>query len=163
MKNMIPCVGFELLYSPLERDCLDNLAQSLHSRSSELSFDVVQEVKQGKEIFMLFSNKQGPTQHIQARVEKCIKLDDGHYRVTLKTRPDSDVLADNGDMICLPINKGPSTAVEIILVCPSCHNKTSFRFIATQDGDWDKGILPIYNCGSCGTTRAMIGLLNNNN
>lgn len=162
MNKPIPCVGFELLYSPLDRDCVENLAQSLHTRSNEFIFDVVQKVEQGQEMLMLFSNKHGPTEHLIAEVIKCTMLSDDEYQVTLKTRSDAGVVTDSTDLICLPINKGPATAREISLVCPCCHNMTSFQFIATQDGDWEKGILPIYNCASCGTTRAMIGLLTTN-
>lgn len=89
-------------------------------------------------------------------------LDEDHYQVTLITRPDSRVLLDHADLICLPIIKGISTAIQMTLMCPSCKNKTPFRYIDNQGGDWESGILPIYNCGSCGTTHAMIGLISSN-
>ena len=163
MTRTIICVGFELQYSPLHRDCVDNLAQSLHSITSEFCFDVIQAVSVGQEIIMLFSNKQIPTQHLLAQVVKCVPLDDSHYRITLKTQADTTIRIDNADLICLPICKGPSTASAITLICPSCNNKTPFHFIANQGGDWERGILPIYNCGACGTTRTMIGLVNHCN
>jgi DNA-directed RNA polymerase subunit RPC12/RpoP len=162
MHNLIPCVGFELQYSPLQRDSVENFANSLHSNTSEFVFDVFQSVEVGKDILMLFSNKQEPTQQILAEVLTCIRLEDEHYRLTLKIRPDSRILIDKVDLICLPIIKGPSTAQQMTLECPSCSSISPFRFIATQEGDWDNGILPIYNCAACGTTRAMIGLLNDN-
>jgi len=162
MTNTLPCVGFELHYSPLDRSCVENLAQTLHRKSSEFTFDVIQEVPAGQEILMLFSNKQGPTQQLLAVVQVCTKLAEAHFRVTLKTNTNSNILIDNPDLICLPISKGTSTPVEMTLYCPACSNKTPFHFIANQDGDWEHGILPIYNCSSCGTTRALIGLINHN-
>lgn len=61
MTNRIPCVGFELQYSPLERDCVENLAQSVHPKTHEFTFDVIQEVTQGQEILMFFPT--GKAQH----------------------------------------------------------------------------------------------------
>jgi len=162
MQNLIPCVGFELQYSPLQRDSVENFAHSLHLKTSEFTFDVFQAVETGRDILMLFSNKQAPTQQIPAEVVKCVRLDEEHYRLTLKTLPDSCVLVDKWELICLPISRGPSTAQEMTMQCPSCNNTGPFRFIATQEGDWDIGILPIYNCAACGTTRAMIGLVYRN-
>lgn len=160
MKNSVPCVGFELQYSPLDRRCVENLAQALHPKTNEFTFDVFQEVLAGQEIRLLFSNKQGPTQQLLAEVKVCRKLAKNHFRITLTTNTENCVVIDNTDLICLPISKGASSPVEINLHCPACNNKTPFHFIANQDGDWEQGILPIYNCGSCGTTRAMIGLIN---
>jgi len=162
MKNLIPCVGFELQYSPLQRDSVDNLASSFITHMNELSFDVIKPVEAGQEILVLFSNKQIPTQQITADVINCIYLSDGHYRISLRTRPDSVVSIDKAELISLPINKGPSTAQELVLSCPACKISTPFIYIAIQEGDWEQGILPIYNCGSCGTTRAMIGLFTSN-
>lgn len=158
-KNLIPCVGFALQYSPLERDSVENFAATLHSKTSELVFDTLQEIHPGQETLILFSNKSRPTQHVPAVVTHCEHLDKEHYRLTLKTQADVGVLNDASNLVCLPINKGPATAHEMVLTCPSCNITGPFRFIATQDGDWEQGILPIYNCGSCGTSRAMIGLV----
>ncbi len=162
MKNMIPCVGFELQYSPLERDCVENLAYSLHKSSNKFRFDVTTELEDGQEVLMLFSNKKSPTQHLEARVISCEKMNKDHFRLTLRTCPDSSIVEDKSEVICLPISRGPSTAQEMTLLCPSCKKTTPFHFIANQDGEWERGILPIYNCSSCGTTRAMPGLINRN-
>lgn len=163
MKTPLPCVGFELQYSPLKRDCVENLAHALHPESSEFTFDVIQEVQSGQAILMLFSNKRNPTQQLLAEVKVCNKLAEDHFRITLTTNTNSKLLAmENSDLISVPISKGISAPVEITLHCPACNSKTIFHFIANQDGDWEHGILPIYNCGSCGTTRAMIGLISCN-
>jgi len=68
MKNPLPCVGFELQYSPQQRGCVENLAHALHSKSREFTFDVIQKVESGQEMLMLFSNKQGPTHQLLAEV-----------------------------------------------------------------------------------------------
>lgn len=159
MKNPVPCVGFELQYSPLKRSCVENLAHALHPDTSKFTFDVFQEVPAGQEIRLLFSNKQGPTQQLLAEVKACHKLAKNHFRITLTTNTKSCVVIDNTDLICLPISKGTSVPIKMTARCPACNNKAPFHFIANQDGDWEQGILPIYNCGSCGTTRAMIGLI----
>ncbi|MDH5647724.1 MAG: hypothetical protein OEZ01_17055 [Candidatus Heimdallarchaeota archaeon] len=159
MTKIIPCVGFELLYSPLDRDNMENIAHQIHSKSNRFIFDVVAELTTGQEVLILFSNQHGPTEHLYAEVTHCVRLAEKHYQVGLETQPNANVIIDNASLVSLPINKGPATAREIILSCPSCKNSTSFRFVANQNGDWETGILPIYNCSSCGTTRAIIGMV----
>jgi len=159
MKKLLPCVGFELQYSPLERSCVDNLGQALHAKSSNFTFDAIKEVTEGSEIVILFSNKHGPTQQLCAKVEACLRLAEDHFRLTLTTHADSNISVDNSELICIPITKGISAPIEMTLHCPACKSTTVFQYIANQDGDWEHGILPIYNCKACGTTRAMIGLI----
>ncbi len=159
MKNALLCVGFELQYSPLQRGCVDNLAQALHPKMSKFTFDVIKEVQPGQEILILFSNKLSPTQQLGAKVTDCIPLAEDHFRISLITDTNSHVEIDNSDLVYIPITKGISAPIEMTLHCPACNSQTVFQFIANQDGDWQDGILPIYNCSSCGTTRAMIGLI----
>ena len=162
MKTPLPCVGFELQYSPLKRDCAENLAHTLLPQSNEFTFDVIQEVQPEQEILILFSNKHSPTQRLLAKVNVCNKLAEGHFRITLTIAANNVVALDNAELISMPISKGISAPIEMTFHCPACNSKTTFHFIANQDGDWEHGILPIYNCGSCGTTRAMIGLISCN-
>ncbi len=156
---MRPCVGFGLQYSPIERACVDNLAQSLHNLTREYIFDVVQAVMPGQEIQVVFSNNQTPTHCLTAEVRECNQIGENHYRISLMTQAEAVVRMDNTESIYMPIAKGTATALQMTLECPSCNHKSSFQFIANQEGDWEKGMLPIYNCGSCGSSRAMIGLV----
>lgn len=159
MNKPIPCVGFELLYSPVDRNFLENIAKLVHNMSNRFIFDVEERLTKGQEILIVFSNKNCPTEHLYAEVKNCTKLADNHYVTTLETQPNAGIVVDSATLITVPINKGPSTAREFNLNCPSCKSDTSFKFIANQDGDWENGILPIYNCSACGTTRAMVGLV----
>ena len=160
MNKPIPCVGFELLYSPIDKDFVRNIAHSFHRITNQFIFNVVEELENGQEILILFSNSTGPTEQIPAKVKACRKLAEDHYQLTLETQADSRINIDKASLVTLPINRGPSTAQEIKLSCPCCRKDSTFRFIANQSGDWEKGILPIYNCSSCGTTRAITGLVN---
>ena len=56
MKNPIPCVGFALQYSPLQRKSVENFAHFLHSKIQKFKFDVIEAVEIGQNILMLFSN-----------------------------------------------------------------------------------------------------------
>ena len=159
MNKLIPCVGFELQYSPLDRDSLDNFAITLHGKINELVFEVFRAVEPGTDIIIMFSNKSGPSQQIPAEVISCTQLDNEHYRLGLRTKDGCAVRDDAANLICLPVNRGPATAHEMVLPCPSCDTRGPFKFIANQNGDWEQGILPIYNCDACGTSRAMVGLV----
>ena len=127
MKNKVSCVGFELQYSPLKRDCVENLANALHLKTREYTFDVIQEVQPGNEILMLFSNKQGPTQQLRAKVKTCTLLEEDHYQIALTTNVSNNIVINNSDLICLPITKGISAPTAMSLHCPACNIKTTFN------------------------------------
>ncbi|MDH5181036.1 MAG: hypothetical protein OEZ39_04785 [Gammaproteobacteria bacterium] len=159
----LPCVGFELHYSPFEKDCVENLAHKFVASPVRLAFDVQYKIDLHQQLVILFSNQYGPTERLYGKIRGCLQVGADTYRVKveLQTKPDIS-LQDVHDIICLPVMKGIATPVEITLQCPSCKELTHFNLIADQKGDWEKGIMPLYNCGSCGTTRAIIGLLEHN-
>ena len=162
MSKPIPCVGFELLYSPVDRCYMENVASLVHSKSNRFIFNVVENLEKGQPILLSFSNNNGPTEYLQAEVTECVQLEEQHYQVTIETQPDAKVIYDTPELVTIPVNSGPSIAQKIFLCCPACKQDTHFKYIANQQGDWNRGILPIYNCESCGTTRAMTGLVKNN-
>lgn len=159
----LPCVGFELHYSPFERDCIENLGHTVQSIKLELSFDVHDALKPAQQIVILFSNQHSPTEKLYGEVVSCKEIEKDTFRVKIRTLTVQHISPDDSsDSISLPVSKGMSTPVEITLECPSCKATSIFHLIANQGGDWDKGIMPIYNCDSCGTTRAIISLLEHN-
>lgn len=157
----LPCVGFELNYSPFERDCVENLLQLLGSKHTTVAFDVHEEVEPNQQLVVLFSNQHKPTEKLYGKIIECRQINDDTYRVRVNLCK-ADASEDMLEHISLPVIKGISTPTEISLTCPACASNTSFNLIANQNGAWDKGIMPLYNCESCGTTRAMIGLLEYN-
>lgn len=159
MSDITPCVGIELLYSPVDRDSVDNFAQQLFELTKELTFNVTQYVGPGKEIRIIITNKSGPNHQLIANVVSCEQLNKHTYRIDTKLTGDTPVQEDHASLISIPINNGPSIPQEIKLLCPACNVPGIFMYVATQDGHWHEGILPIYNCSSCGTSRAMTGLL----
>lgn len=161
MLKRIPCVGFELNYSPFDRDCVENLLNLFGPQKTNLSFDVHQKVEPGQQLVIMFSNQYGPTEKLYGRILSCHKLDEWTYRINTELS-NTNGQNDKLDSISMPLCKGVATPAEIALECPACSTKTTFSLIANQKGEWSKGIMPLYNCNSCGTTRAMIGLLEYN-
>ena len=45
------------------------------------------------------------------------------------------------------------------LRCPSCLEQAIFELIANQTGHWTQGILPLYTCSRCKTTRTIPNIL----
>lgn len=160
MMKTYPCVGFELHYSPFERDCIENLAHQFISLTTHLGFDVRQPIAIHQKLVILFSNKLGPTEKLYGEIISCALIDNDTYRIRVALQNKcSSSCEDIADSISMPVCKGIATTSEITVQCPACKTTTEFNLIANQNGEWDKGIMPLYNCTSCGTTRAMIGLL----
>lgn len=159
----LPCVGFELHYSPFERDCIENLIHKIKPLTLEFSFDTHQPVDVGQHLLILFSNQHSPTEKLYGEITDCIKINGETYRIKITSQAGQEIKhEDEIDIISMPVCKGLAAPSEITLQCPACEVITPFNLIANQVGEWKKGIMPIYNCHSCGTTRAMIGLLEYN-
>ena len=154
-----PCVGFELQYSPLSRGCIENFADVICMTKISFRFDVTRPLETGRNIIVLFSNQHNPTQYLTMQIDTCNQIEK-HYRVTISPGKET-IMAyhDAIEMIHLPILKNRGTPVQISAICPACRCASEFDYVGMQDGDWPKGIMPLYTCASCSTTRTLIGLL----
>lgn len=163
-----PAVGIGLLYSPTQEKCLENPVQDLYEAAgvdmslSGIAFEVDRPLKTGQKLIVLVESPNAVIgEKLLADVRWCKKYSEGHYRVGATIHASeqlSDPETDN-DIQPEPIGKGPKVPSEIDLFCPACHIRVSFQLIGLQNGDWSKGILPIYNCPFCGSTRTITTIL----
>ena len=169
IESRYPCVGIELMFSPIIDDCIENLGSEIYSAIghdmsfSGLSFDVVHSMDIGEKIYILIKNQFQPPERLTAEVRWCKKLENGHFRIGVSIISSDGINLDetqyDNKLINIDNESGPS---EARLICPSCMEMTTFNLVNNQDGNWVKGIMPLYNCSRCNTTRSIPNILEYN-
>lgn len=159
-KAITLCVGFELQYSPFEKSAVENFADSIPKKGIEFVFDVTQSVEIDQEVVILFSNQSKPTQRLPMLVRSCENIAEDHVRIRLYTQETKAPTSDDTDnTISIPIGKGQAIPYGIIASCPSCHQTNMNRFFANQEGGWNNGIMPLYECSVCESSLTLLSLL----
>jgi len=165
-EERFPCVGIELMFSPVRGDCVEALGSEIYSAIahdmsfSGLSFDVIEPLVGGERLYILVSNQFQPAERLTAEVCWCKSLENGNYRIGVSIVESTGVEYDEGkkayDVISTSDSLGPS---EARLICPSCSQESTFVFVENQEGDWESGVMPLYKCSSCTTTRSIPNIL----
>jgi len=165
-EKRFPCVGIELMFSPVRGECVEALGTEIYSAISHdmsfsgLSFDITKPLTKGEKLYILVSNQFQPAERLTAEVCWCKILENGHYRIGVSIVGSAGVKYDENkksyDVISASDSLGPS---EARLICPSCLQEATFIFVENQKGDWEGGVMPLYKCSSCTTTRSIPNIL----
>lgn len=162
-----PCVHLSVLYSPVTDSNVTNLADSyLHASShdisiSGMSFDVTTELSIGSRLMVAVPNDNDAHDEISAIVRWCKPIGEGQYRLGVSFDVDAGINRNPKLTDSLPVLHGPGIPVEARLFCPACGALSMFTYKAMQKC-MDGTELPLYDCGSCGTTRSITSLLGYN-
>lgn len=161
-----PCVGIELMYSPIRDDCVEELGSEIYSAISHdmsfsgLSFDVSTPMELNNTLYIIVDNQFQPPERLTAEVRWCKPLENKSYRIGVQIVASAGVELDTenrlADYISVSDSTGPSEAT---LICPNCLEIANFIFVKNQEGDWNTGVMPLYNCSECGTTRSIPNIL----
>jgi len=161
-----PCVGIDLMFSPLQDDYVEAMGAKIyqavcHDMSfSGLSFDVIKALPVGERLLIIVENQFQPKEQLHAEVRWCKTVSEQVYRIGVKILleqaldfPDSQLALDDIAAHDLSVPSGAE------LRCPSCLERSVFELVDHQTGQWAKGLLPLYNCSICGTTRTIPNIL----
>lgn len=161
-----PCVGIDLMFSPIRDDYVEAMGAKIyqavcHDMSfSGLSFDVIKALPVGERLLIIVENQFQPREQLHAEVRWCKAVSENVFRIGVKiVLEQSCDFLDNQtalDDIAVPNLAMPSGAE---LRCPSCLERSVFELVDNQPGQWAKGVLPLYNCSVCGTTRTIPNIL----
>lgn len=163
-----PCVGIGLLYSTVLKDCVNNIGQdflaaTMHDCSlSGLAFDIDQALQPGDRLHILISNQERATERLIAEVCWCKPLSENTYRAGVHILAEYGIAVDTCMTESIPILHGPPVPSGVNFLCPSCQQLSTFNYMATQSGDWENGMMPLYNCSNCSTTRTILTILEYN-
>lgn len=167
-QSRFPCVGIDLMFSPLQDDYVEGMGAKIyqavcHDMSfSGLSFDVVHAMQVGEQIIIIIENQFQPNERLQGEVRWCKAISDHVFRIGIKilleqaydasTSVNTDMLED----IAVHSIATPSGAE---LRCPACLERAVFELVDNQQGYWMHGVLPLYTCSICSTTRTIPNIL----
>lgn len=163
------CIGIPLLFSPFKKNYVNTLGEKLYTAYtfdmslSGLAFDVEQSMSMGDKLLIVLpqpENNKVPefiSEEIEASVRWCRKLPSGKYRIGVS-------------LDCPPVRKESITTVEkndadwqvpseLNHTCPACNTHSTFTFFAYQTILAGKGVMPLYDCSACGTTRSLTGII----
>ncbi len=163
-----PLVGIAVLYSPTEGKYLADTGRRLCEAAavdmslSGLSFDVREPLAPGEEILIELDDPEGGQgERILAEVRWCRRVDDAHFRIGTRIRESMAVerRAAREDIVGRPIGKGLPVPTEVDLRCPACGVQAAFTLLGLQPGAWEHGVMPLYQCGSCDSSRSITSIL----
>lgn len=167
-QQRFPCVGIDLMYSPLHDDYIEGMGAKIyqavcHDMSfSGLSFDVVHAMQPGERIVIVVENQFQPQERLQAEVRWCKPLDEKVFRIGVQI-----LLTANHDNAIPPAANelediaahGAAMPSGAELRCPLCLERAVFSLVDNQPGHWTRGVLPLYCCSVCETTRTIPNIL----
>jgi len=161
-----PCVGMELMYSPQSKACLDGVGRDFERVAardislSGLSFETDRPLGVGETLLVMVQNPGGDPERLVTEVRWCRPADQNGFQVGVKIVALAEE-TDQGATVLDFVGRGLQTPVGFSLHCPACRRPSTFDLVGAQDGDWE-GIMPLYNCGDCGSTRALPSILAHN-
>ncbi|MDD2760304.1 MAG: response regulator [Methylomonas sp.] len=162
-----PCVGIDLMFSPLQDDYIEGMGAKIyqavcHDMSfSGLSFDVVKSMEIGEHILIIVENQFQPSERLHGEIRWCQTISSGVHRIGVKILLEESLEQAAGgnpplqDIAAHPMAV-PSGAE---LRCPACQQQAVFELVDNQQGHWTRGILPLYTCSACHTTRTIPNIL----
>lgn len=163
-----PCVGFPLLYSALNDANVKDLGCKLHHAAAVdmsllgMAFDIKEPLLIGDKLLIQpDNNSEDSKEKILTEVCWCRKLSSGGYRVGLVIVTNISQQKTNKQQVASKIKKivNRETPAEIVIVCPACKKHSTFLFFDYQPVLEGKGLMPLYDCSSCGTTRSLTGII----
>lgn len=167
-ENRYTSIGIPLLYSPIRNSFIKDLGQKLlHAASIDMSltgmaFDVNAPFQIGELVYLLIEKPETNNyEEINAVVRWSRMICENKYRVGVSI--DVSVNSQNVPYKSAPLEFIPQFDIpqEIEIRCPACQVLSTFHFIVYQPVLIGRGLMPLYDCSACGTTRSLPGLLNN--
>lgn len=160
------CVGIPLLYSAVKNSYTSDLGQKLFKAAavdmslSGIAFDV--EVPMGvdeKLLVLIEKHEDNVNEELIINICWCRKLLSGIYRVGGKIDTIVSKSEFKADKLIPDYIGKNNIPTELDSLCPACKQQTTFQFVAYQPVLVGMGIMPLYDCLMCGTTRSLSGIL----
>lgn len=161
------CVGIPLVYSAANDSPLNGLGQKFYHAATVdmsmtgLAFDLEQPLLYGDKIIVLLDKSEGFIQEeLVTEVRWCKKLSSDQYRVGVVVDVQQKPILEHA-IPEINFNNARMTPTELKIDCPACKKHSDFTFVAYQPILGGKGVMPLYDCSSCGTTRSLPGIFKN--
>ena len=165
-ENRFPCVQIALLYSAIDDDIESGLRELLYRAAiqdmslSGLSFIVDQPRHiDDKLIILVAQDDTEKCEQLYTEVRWCKKIPEDRYQIGVKildAHIKKEKICDSHNVEL--ISSSPPVPDGLEVICPACRKQANFRFIGNQIVQKRSGLMPLYCCSECNTTRSIIGL-----
>ena len=163
------CIGIELLYSPVGKNILNDVAQSLQQATCHdislagMAFDIEHELPVNEQLMVSVKSPDGGEEILKTQVRWCRAIDDTHYRVGVTiTEVIKPAEMQTLDFKLDKLDSSDGVPNQVRLSRPACNKEGWFTLVGTQEGVPYPTLLPLYNCSHCNTTRSIPSLLSFN-
>lgn len=160
-----PCILHSKLFSPRLGGKMDTLGEHyLEAVCNDISlcgmsFDVTEYIKPEQQLYIIIPDDEQGDEKLQATVCWCRLIEEGHYRVGLSLDQAHGVEKLSATENFSSVTREPAVPMEAEMTCPACRENAIFIYKGIQTHGGTEGILPLYNCTACGTTRTIPSLL----
>ena len=168
-QTRFPCVGIELLYSPLNSQSLYDVSQSLLQATfydaslAGIAFDIKHSLIAGQLLLVMVKTPDGEKETLRAEVRWCKQLAEQQFRVGVSIVSVDDIEKTKANNYTVePIGHGIAVPAGASFICPACEQRSWFVLIGQQEGVPPPALMPLYNCSECHTTRSIPSLLSYN-
>ena len=159
------CITIPLLYSAQNNSIMKDMGQKLYQAAavdlslSGLAFDIDKPLLNGDKILVLLDKPDEYLhEELMTEVRWCRELPSGQYRIGVVIDDSSQPIQKNA-VPEINFNAERTAPAEIETFCPACKKKSTFIFVAYQPVLVNKGVMPLYDCSLCGTTRSLTGII----
>lgn len=162
-------LGIPLLYSATSHSYTKDLGQKLLQAAtidmslSGLAFDVDEKMQKGDQIFLLIQKPEKNTyDELVTVVRWCRTIAEKKFRIGVSIDMSTTTRNHLHKNAPLELITKLDMPQEIEILCPACKSTSVFYFVVYQPLLRGLGLMPLYDCSLCGTTRSLPGLLNLN-
>ena len=165
-EERFPCLAIPLLYSPVSDSYARDLGQKIYQAALQdvsyfgLSFDVDHLMEEGDSLLILIEKpEEDHIEELKVQVRWCRGIADGLYRIGVSIDVSQGGARKSYDNAQFRLKGKIGSPKEVETSCPACKKQATFSFVDYQPVLSGKGVMPLYNCSICGTTRSLLGIL----
>lgn len=160
------CIAVPLLYSPVSNSHVESMGEKIYKAAVVdlslfgLAFDVDRAMQTGDKIRVLIGKSEEEiSEQLAAEVCWCRELPNKQYRVGVAIDALLETQTNSHDALQFDLSAELEVPKEVESNCPACEKRSTFHFFAYQPVLVGRGVMPLYDCSTCGTTRSLSGIL----
>lgn len=161
-----PCVAVPLLYSPVSNSFAESMGEKIYKAAVVdlslfgLAFDVDRAMQTGDKIRVLIGKPgEENNEQLAGEVCWCRELPNKQYRVGVAIDALLETQTNSHEAMHSELSAELEIPKEVESNCPACKKRSTFLFFAYQPVLAGRGVMPLYDCSTCGTTRSLSGIL----
>lgn len=160
------CVAVPLLYSPVSNSYAEGMGEKIYKAAVVdlslfgLAFDVDSAMQAGDKITVIIEKpEEENNEQLAGEVCWCRELPNKQYRVGVAIEALLETVINSHEVLQFDLSGEVGVPKEVESNCPACEKRSTFYFFDFQPVLAGRGVMPLYDCSTCGTTRSLSGIL----